>query len=249
MDLNSDLGEGYGPWTMGDDQALLKVVTSANIACGFHAGDPSTMRRTVELAVQHGVTVGAHVSYPDRRGFGRRHIDLPPSEVTDDLLYQVGALDALARAAGTKVSYVKPHGALYNEMASDERVARAVVEGIRGLGQPLPLMTLPGSVAAVIAAEVGLPTVAEGFADRAYTSDGQLVPRDRPGAVLGDADEVAVRAVRMAVAGRVTTIEGTDLALRVDSLCVHGDSPGAVSLARAVRAALTAAGVPLRSFI
>lgn len=249
MDLNSDLGEGYGPWTMGDDQALLKVVTSANIACGFHAGDPSTMRRTVELAVKHGVTVGAHVSYPDRRGFGRRHIELPPSEVTDDLLYQVGALDALARSAGTKVSYIKPHGALYNEMASDERVAMAVVEGIRGLGQPMPLMTLPGSVAAVIAAEVGLPTVAEGFADRAYTPDGQLVPRDRPGAVLGDADEVAVRAVRMAVAGRVTTIEGTDLALRVDSLCVHGDSPGAVHLAQAVRAALTAAGVPLRSFM
>ncbi|HET6876252.1 MAG TPA: 5-oxoprolinase subunit PxpA [Jatrophihabitans sp.] len=248
MDLNADLGEGFGAWSMGADEELLKIVTSANIACGFHAGDPSIMRRTVDIAAQNGVAVGAHVSYPDIRGFGRRDMDLPLEQVTDDVLYQIGALDSFARAAGTPVAYVKPHGALYNRIAVDEEVAGAVALALARYDRPLPLLALPDSAAAKAAAQVGVRAVAEGFADRAYHPDGRLVSRHEGGAVITDPEAVAARAVAMARDGHVVTAGGERLMLEIDSLCVHGDSPGAVELARSVRNRLIAAGIALRAF-
>ena len=248
MDLNSDLGEGYGRWALGDDAALLEVVTSANVACGFHAGDPATIDRTVRTAVERGVAVGAQVSYPDLVGFGRREIDVPPDELTADVLYQLGALEAFAKAAGSRVRYVKPHGALYNRIARDPVQAAAVVEAIRRYDPALPLLTLPGSVAMEAAGEAGIPSVGEGFADRAYTADGRLVSRREPGAVLHDPEQVAARAVVMATEHRVEAAGGEQVAVEVRSLCVHGDTPGAVDLARAVRTALEHAGVTLEAF-
>jgi UPF0271 protein len=248
MDLNSDLGEGYGRWTLGDDAALLEIVTSANVACGFHAGDPATIDRTVRAAVERGVAVGAQVSYPDLVGFGRREIDVPPGDLTADVLYQLGALEAFARAAGSRVRYVKAHGALYNRIVRDPVQAAAVAEAIRRYDPALPLLTLPGSAAAAAAAEAGIEAVGEGFADRAYTGDGRLVSRREPGAVLEDPGRVAARAARMATEGRVGTVDGGEVAVEVRSLCVHGDTPGAVELARAVRAALEEAGVVLEAF-
>lgn len=248
MDLNSDLGEGYGRWALGDDAAMLEVVTSANVACGFHAGDPATIERTVGTAVECGVAVGAQVSYPDLAGFGRREIDVAPGDLTADVLYQLGALEAFAKAAGSRVRYVKPHGALYNRIARDPVQAAAVVEAIRRYDPALPLLTLPGSAAMEAAREAGVPTVAEGFADRAYTGEGRLVSRREPGAVLHDPERVAARAVVMATEGRVETIDGGQVEVEVRSLCVHGDTPGAVDLARAVRAALEEAGVALEAF-
>jgi UPF0271 protein len=248
LDLNSDLGEGYGRWTLGDDAALLEIVTSANVACGFHAGDPATIDRTVRTAVERGVAVGAQVSYPDLVGFGRREIDVPPGDLTADVLYQLGALEAFARAAGSRVRYVKPHGALYNRIVRDPVQAAAVAEAIRRYDPGLPLLTLPGSAAAAAAAEAGIEAVGEGFADRAYTGDGRLVSRREPGAVLDDPGLVAARAARMATEGRVGTVDGGEVAVEVRSLCVHGDTPGAVELARAVRTALEEAGVVLEAF-
>jgi 5-oxoprolinase (ATP-hydrolysing) subunit A len=248
MDLNSDLGEGYGHWTLGDDAALLDVVTSANVACGFHAGDPATIDRTVRTAVDRGVAVGAQVAYPDLVGFGRREMDVAPDDLTADVLYQLGALDAFARAAGSRVRYVKPHGALYNRIAGDPVQAAAVVEAIRRYDPALPLLTLPGSAAMQAAGEAGITALGEGFADRAYTPEGRLVSRREPGAVLHDPDQVAARAVRMATEGRVETADGTKVAVQIRSLCVHGDTPGAVGLAKAVRAALDQAGVRLEAF-
>jgi len=248
LDLNSDLGEGYGRWTLGDDAALLEIVTSANVACGFHAGDPATIDRTVRTAVERGVAVGAQVSYPDLVGFGRREIDVPPGDLTADVLYQLGALEAFARAAGSRVRYVKPHGALYNRIVRDPVQAAAVAEAIRRYDPGLPLLTLPGSAAAAAAAEAGIEAVGEGFADRAYTGDGRLVSRREPGAVLDDPGLVAARAARMATERRVGTVDGGEVAVEVRSLCVHGDTPGAVELARAVRTALEEAGVVLEAF-
>jgi 5-oxoprolinase (ATP-hydrolysing) subunit A len=248
LDLNSDLGEGYGHWALGDDAALLEVVTSANVACGFHAGDPATIDRTVRTAVEHGVAIGAQVSYPDLVGFGRREIDVPPDELTADVLYQLGALEAFARAASSRVRYVKPHGALYNRIARDPVQAAAVVEAIRRYDPALPLLTLPGSVAMEAAREAGVPSVAEGFADRAYTAEGRLVSRREPGSVLHDPEQVAARAVVMATEHQVETADGTQVTVQVRSLCVHGDTPGAVDLARAVRTALEQAGVTLEAF-
>lgn len=249
IDLNSDLGEGYGAWTMGDDDALLAIVSSANVACGFHAGDPQIMHHAVAVAARRGVTVGAHVSFPDRRGFGRRDLDLPLSEVTSDVLYQIGALNAFARASGTRVSYVKPHGALYNRIATDADLAGAVVAALRAYDPDMALLTLPGCAAAAAAEAASIPVVAEGFADRAYTPDGHLVPRREPGAVLTDPDLVAARAVRMATEHTVTAIDGTDIPMPIASLCVHGDSPGAVALAQAVRSGLAEAGVTVAPFV
>ena len=248
MDLNSDLGEGYGRWALGDDAALLGVVTSANVACGFHAGDPATIDRTVRTATEHGVAIGAQVSYPDLVGFGRREMDVAPDDLTADVLYQIGALEAFARAAGSRVRYVKPHGALYNRIARDPVQAAAVVEAIRRYDPSLPLLTLPGSAAMRAAEEAGIPAVGEGFADRAYTGEGRLVSRREPGAVLHHPEQVAARAVVMATEGRVETIDGGEVAVEVRSLCVHGDTPGAVELAKAVRAALDEAGVRLEAF-
>jgi UPF0271 protein len=249
VDLNSDVGEGFGVWHLGDDEALLAIVTSANVACGFHAGDAPTMRRVCEQAAALGVTVGAQVGYRDLAGFGRRRIDVDPGELSDEVLYQVGALDAFARAAGTRVAYVKPHGALYNTAVHDEGQARAVVRAVRAYGGSLPVLGLPGSALLSAAEAAGLPGVPEGFADRAYTPEGALVPRSEDGALVTDPAAVAERAVRMAVDGRVVAVDGSVVAVEVASLCVHGDSPGAVPLARGVRDALTGAGVEVKPFV
>jgi UPF0271 protein len=251
VDLNADLGESYGRWRLGDDEALLDVVTSANVACGFHAGDPATLSRTVAAAADRGVRVGAQVSYPDLVGFGRRAMDLAPDDLTADVLYQLGALDGFCRVHGTQLSYLKPHGALYNRILDDEQQATAVVAALTRWDTPLPLMTTAGSVAADVAAAAGVRVVAEVFADRAYTEAGRLADRRTPGAVLSDPDVIAHRAVLMVTSGTVTAgsgtaDSGTRLDVRAESVCVHGDTPDAVHLARRVRTALEAAGVMVR---
>ncbi|MEV6305782.1 5-oxoprolinase subunit PxpA [Actinoplanes sp. NPDC051861] len=241
MDLNADLGEGFGAWRLGDDDALLDVVTSANVACGFHAGDPSTMHRVCRTAAEKGVAVGAQVGYRDLAGFGRRRIDYVRDELRDDILYQIGALEAFCRAAGDRVRYVKPHGALYNTAAVDEGQAAAVVDAVLAYDASLPVLCQPGSVLARRAAEAGLTAVGEGFADRGYQPDGRLVPRSSPDALVHEPRAVVERAVRMAVGGEVVAADGSVIACLVRSICVHGDTPGAVELARAVRQGLAAA--------
>jgi UPF0271 protein len=248
IDVNADLGEGFGIWRLGDDDALLEVVTSANVACGFHAGDPSTMRRVCAGAVASGVSIGAQVSYRDLAGFGRRFMDVAPAELTDDVLYQLAALDGIARAEGGRVRYVKPHGALYNAAVHHEGQARAVVDAVVAYNRVLPVLGLPGSALLREAEAAGLRTVPEGFADRGYTPEGTLVPRRSPGAVVSDPAAVAERAVRMAVEGVVVAVDGTAVDVVVGSVCVHGDTPGAVELARRVRAALEHAGLRTAPF-
>ncbi|MBZ4324377.1 LamB/YcsF family protein [Streptomyces huiliensis] len=248
LDLNADLGEGFGRWHLTDDEALLSVVTSANVACGFHAGDPSTMRRVCEQAVARGVRIGAQVSYRDLAGFGRRAMDVPPDELADEITYQVGALRVFARAAGADVAYVKPHGALYNRAVADADQAGAVVAGVLRAGGRLPVLGLPGSRLLAAAEEAGLPAVAEAFADRAYTAAGTLVPRREEGAVVTDEEAVVARSVRLARDAAVTALTGEEVAVRARSLCLHGDTPGAAALARRVRAALETAGVRLEAF-
>ncbi|MGQ0841677.1 LamB/YcsF family protein [Actinokineospora sp.] len=247
LDLNSDLGEGFGIWRLGDDEALLDVVTSANVACGFHAGDAATMRAVCVAAAARGVVVGAQVSYRDLAGFGRRFIDVDPAQLADEVLYQIGALQAFANAAGTRVAYVKPHGALYNAVVHHDAQAAAVVDGVRAFGA-LPVLGLPGSrlLAAVEAA--GLTPVFEAFADRGYTPRGTLVPRGEPGALITDTAAVVARAVRLAERGELVAVDGTVLPTLAHSLCLHGDTPGAVDHARAVRAALDQAGVEVVAF-
>lgn len=249
IDLNADLGEGFGQWTLGDDDALLDVVTSANVACGFHAGDPTVLRRTCERAAERGVVVGAQVGYRDLAGFGRRFIDMEPGDLTNDVLYQIGALEAFARVAGTQVRYVKPHGALYNAIVHHEAQAAAVVDAVRRYDPTLPVLGLPGSAWLQLAEEAGLTVVPEAFADRAYTPEGTLVARREPGAVLHDAHEVAERCVRLATRGEVVAVDGSVVPVRAGSVCVHGDSPGAVDMARAVRAALEGADVRVAPFV
>lgn len=248
IDLNSDLGEGYGPWTMGDDAAMLDIVSSANIACGFHAGDPAGLLAVLRQAAARGVAVGAHVSYPDRVGFGRRNLDVAPDDLTADVIYQIGALQGLARAAGTRVTYVKPHGALYNTIADDVRQADAVIAGIRAVDPSLVLMGLAGAPVLDRARAAGLTVVAEAFADRAYTAGGALVSRRQPGAVLHDPDLIAARMLRLATEGVLEAEDGSILRLEADSICVHGDSPGAVAIAAKVRDALVAGGVTIAPF-
>ncbi|MDR7254796.1 UPF0271 protein [Nocardioides sp. BE266] len=248
IDLNADLGEGFGQWTLGDDDALLELVTSANVACGFHAGDPTVLRHVCERAAERDVAIGAQVGYRDLAGFGRRFIDVAPAELTNDVLYQIGALEAFARVAGSRVRYVKPHGALYNTIVHHETQAAAVVDAVRRYDPALPVLGLPGSRFLALAEEAGLTTVAEAFADRAYTPEGTLVSRREEGAVLHDVDEVADRCVRMATDGQVEAVDGTVVAVRPASLCVHGDSPGAVAMAARVREALEQAGVRISSF-
>jgi UPF0271 protein len=248
IDLNADLGESFGRWTLGDDTAMLDVVTSANVACGFHAGDPTVLATVCREAAAAGVAVGAQVGYRDLAGFGRRFIDVAPADLTADVIYQVGALDALARAAGTRVSYVKPHGALYNTVVHHEGQAAALVAAVCAVDPGLPLLGLPGSVSQRLAERAGLRTVAEAFLDRGYRPDGTLVPRSEAGAVLHDPEAVSARAVRMVLEGLVLAVDGTPVPLTVQSLCVHGDSPGAVSMAESVRGALEAAGVRLAPF-
>lgn len=249
IDLNSDVGESFGRWVLGDDAALMPSVTSVNVACGFHAGDPSTLRRTCTLAAEAGVTVGAQVGYRDLAGFGRRFIDMDPSELTDDLIYQIGALQALAAVAGTSVRYVKPHGALYNAVVHHRRQALAIVDAVRAVDPGLPVLGLPGSVLLDEVRAAGLRAVPEAFADRGYTAAGTLVPRSEPGALLHDAGEVAGRMVRMVTEGVITAIDGSEVPTDAESICVHGDSPGAVEMAATVRSALEAAGVTLRAFV
>jgi len=248
IDLNSDLGESLGAWRMGDDAALLAIVSSANLACGFHAGDPAGILQTLREAGARGVVVGAHVSYPDLAGFGRRNMDVASADLRADVIYQVGALQGLAAAAGTTVRYVKPHGALYNTIAHDERQAHDVIAALLALDPRLVLVGLAGSPLLGWARAAGLRVVAEAFADRAYTPQGTLVSRREPGAVLHDPQEIAARMLRLATGGVVTAIDGSTVRIEADSICVHGDSPGAVETARQVRAVLEAAGVAIRPF-
>ena len=249
IDLNADLGEGFGAWTLGDDDALLELITSANVACGFHAGDPTVLRRTCERAAERGVVIGAQVGYRDLAGFGRRFLDVDPHELTNDVLYQLGALEAFARVAGTRVRYVKPHGALYNAIVHHEEQAVAVAEAVRRYDPDLPVLGLPGSVWLEAAAAAGLTGVPEAFADRAYTPEGTLVSRREDGAVLHDSEHVAQRSVRMATHGEVVAADGSLVAVRAGSVCVHGDSPGAVAMAAAVRRGLEEAGVTVAPFV
>ncbi|MEU1486389.1 5-oxoprolinase subunit PxpA [Streptomyces sp. NPDC005752] len=248
MDLNADLGEGFGRWTLTEDEALLKCVTSANVACGFHAGDASVMRRVCDTAAERGVRIGAQVSYRDLAGFGRRAMDVPAEELTAEIAYQIGALRVFAEAAGSTVSYVKPHGALYNRVVRDEEQAAAVVAGVLLAGGRPAVLGLPGSRLLARAEAEGLTAVEEAFADRAYTPQGTLVPRGQPGAVVHDADEVVRRSVGMAVDGAVTGVDGGRIAVAARSLCVHGDTPGAAALALRVRTALEEVGIRVQAF-
>jgi len=248
IDLNSDLGEHFGRWELGDDRVLLSVVTSANVACGFHAGDPSVLRRTTADAKERNVDVGAHVGYRDLAGFGRRFLDIAPADLTNEVVYQLGALTAFTRLADDRIRYVKPHGALYNAIVHHEQQAAAVVEAVRAFDPDLPVLGLPGSRFLTLAEQAGLRTFREAFADRAYTPDGVLVSRREPGAVLHDPVAIAERCLRIAQGLPVEAVDGTEIVIGADSLCVHGDSPGAVDIARAVAERLRAAGVTIAPF-
>lgn len=245
VDLNADLGEDFGVWRMGPDEEILGLVTSANVACGFHAGDPRAMRRAVARAAARGVAVGAHPGYPDRVGFGRRPLGASPDEVENDLIYQIGALAAFCAVEGTPLHHVKPHGALYNAACADGNLARAVVRAVAAVDSGLLLYAPSGSRLAEEGRRVGLTVTPEVFADRAYDPDGRLVSRERPGAVLHDPARVAARVIRMVLESRVTAADGSDLAVDVGTVCVHGDNPDAISVLRAMREALSAAGVAL----
>ena len=248
IDLNADLGESLGAGRMGDDEAMLGIVTSANVACGFHAGDPLTTMATCRAAADRGIAIGAHPSYRDLLGFGRREMVIGAGELEADLLYQLGALEAFCRVAGTRIAYVKPHGALYNRIVHDTTQARAVVSAVRRYDASLPILGLPGSEVLRLAEEEGLRPVREAFADRAYTPQGTLVPRSEQGSVLHDPRLVADRMVRLVTTGTVEAVDGTVVEVAAESLCTHGDSPGAVEMAGAVRAALAEAGVTLAPF-
>jgi UPF0271 protein len=244
IDLNADMGEGFGAWTMGADQELLAYVTSANVACGFHAGDPSVIDRTVGLALRAGVAVGAHPSHFDVRGFGRREIQASPAEIEQDVLYQVGALAAFARSHGGSLRHVKPHGALYNQAARDEALSRAIARGVARVDRRLVFVGLASSAPMRHAADAeGLRYAAEAFVDRAYSGDGHLVPRSRAGAVFGEPERAVAQALEIARDGRVTAADGSRVPLEADTLCLHGDNPHAVAIAREVRRALEGAGV------
>jgi UPF0271 protein len=244
MDLNSDLGESFGAYSLGADADLMPLITSANIACGFHAGDPQVMDRTVALAKQFGVAVGAHPGYPDLAGFGRRRMDATENEIEDLVLYQVGALAGFARAHSLSLRHVKPHGALYNA-AADLAVARAIARGVARFDANLILVGLANSAFVEAARQAGLRAAREGFADRAYNSDGTLRSRREPGAVHASPDRAARQAVEMARNRRVTAYDGSIIPLEVDTICLHGDTPNAVEYARAVRSALTGAGIKI----
>jgi 5-oxoprolinase (ATP-hydrolysing) subunit A len=241
IDLNCDMGEGEP-----SDERIMPFITSANVACGFHAGDAGTMRRTIRLARAHGVSVGAHPSYLDREGFGRRALDVPPERVRDEVVYQIGALLGLCRAEGVRLGHVKPHGALYNSAAGDPALARAVCEAVRAVDPSLVVVCLAGSRMAGLARELGLACAEEAFADRAYTSQGTLVSRSAPGAVIQDPREVSNRAVRIVREHRVTSIDGASVPLEAQTLCVHGDTPGAEKLVAAIRARLDTEGIAVR---
>ncbi|MDR1137092.1 MAG: LamB/YcsF family protein [Synergistaceae bacterium] len=252
IDMNSDLGEGFGAWSMGDDRAIISSVSSANVACGFHAGDPSVMRKTVKLCADNGVAVGAHVSYPDLQGFGRRDMSCSHQEVYDCCLYQIGALRAFCEAQGIPLQHVKPHGAMYNKAAKDRRLADAIASAVKYVGNEIILMGLADSEFASAAKDAGVRFASEAFADRAYLKDGSLMPRSREGAVIHDGETAAIRVVRMVTNGTVTADDGSEVQFRPDTVCLHGDTKEAVSMAVAVRRALERAGVeikPLREVV
>jgi UPF0271 protein len=243
IDINSDLGESFGAWRMGDDEALMPSITSANVACGFHAGDPTVMRATVALAKAHGVAVGAHPGYSDLVGFGRREMQATARDVEDMVLYQVAALAGVAAGEGVRLQHVKPHGALYNQAVRDPALADAIARGVAAFDRSLILLGLPGSELIRAGERAGLRVAAEVFADRAYEPDGSLTSRRKPGAVIHDAATVVARALRMARDGIVIATDGSEIALTAQTICVHGDTPGAAALARQVRAGLDAAGI------
>ncbi|MGO1700382.1 MAG: LamB/YcsF family protein [Canibacter sp.] len=249
IDLNSDLGESFGRWSVAEDRAMLQLVTSANIACGFHAGDPATMNRTVRAAAANDVNIGAHVAYPDLVGFGRRNMDVDPADLEADITYQIGALQAFAGRAGAQVTYVKPHGALYNTIARGGRQAEAVITALQGVDSSLALMCLAGTPLEKLAHNAGVHVVSEAFADRAYRPDGTLVPRNEDGSVFTDASLVGSRMVQLATTGTISAQDGSLITLDPQSICVHGDTPGAVHVAQAVRKALEEADVSLVPFI
>lgn len=247
MDFNADLGEGFGVYSYGGDEALIPLVTSANIACGWHGGDPGVMRRAVRLALENGVTIGAHPGYPDRLGFGRRNMSISAQDVEDLILYQIGALDGLCRAEGTCVRYVKPHGALYNTAATDPSLAAAVVRAVKSYGG-LSLLCPGGSAMAAEAEKAGVHTAYEFFADRSYRDDGSLMPRTEPGAVISDFPTICARVLRALREGVVETSSGKQILVRVDSVCLHGDHPEAVTIAEKLRQKILEAGVEIRPF-
>lgn len=243
VDLNCDMGESYGAWKMGDDAAIMPFVSSANVACGFHAGDPSTIRRTVALAVDHAVAVGAHPSLPDLQGFGRRAMKISAQECYDLVLYQAGAVEAFARAAGARLHHVKIHGMLYNMAATDPELADAIARATRDLGRDVWLYALSGSAMMDAAARHGVRAVGEVFADRSYQADGTLTPRGQPGAMITDEAAAVAQALRMVKEGRVRAQSGADVEVAAGTLCLHGDQPGAVVFAKALRAAFSARGI------
>ena len=248
IDLNADVGESFGRWTLGNDTDVMKSITSANVACGFHAGDPGVMRETVRIARDAGVAVGAHPGFPDLVGFGRRNMAATPQEVEDLVLYQAGALGAIAAAEGVRLQHVKAHGALYNMAVRDRPLADAIARAVASLDRTLLLFGLPGTALLAAGEAAGLRVVAEGFADRAYEADGSLTPRSRPGSVIHVVDDVVSRAVRMAVDGTVTATSGQDIPMRVQTLCTHGDTPNSHELTRRLRQALEESGVVVRAF-
>jgi UPF0271 protein len=245
IDINCDMGESYGAWKMGDDAAVMPYVTSANIACGFHGGDPATIRRTVRLAADHGVAIGAHPSLPDLQGFGRRAMKISPQDMYDLVVYQAGAVEAFARAAGARLHHVKCHGALYNMAANDEALSEAMARAVRDLGGGVMLYALSGSKNFSIAKTMGLRVAGEVFADRGYSDDGTLAPRDRPGGMIEDAAEAVGRALAMVEKGYVTALSGKPVAVSADTLCLHGDQPGAAVFAQAITRAFKEKGIEI----
>jgi UPF0271 protein len=244
VDLNSDLGESFGAWKMGRDSDVLTFVSSANLACGFHAGDPCVMRASVAAAKEAGTAVGAHPGYPDLVGFGRRNLDCTPDQIYADTLYQIGALRAFCEAQGVRLQHVKPHGAMYNSAAKKIDAALAIAQAVKDAGG-LILLGLAGSAFEKAAAETGVPFAAEAFADRGYMSDGTLVPRSQPGAFVRDTEQAAQRVIRMVKEGTVEAVDGTEISLCPQSVCLHGDSPTAVQMARTLRARLEEAGIEI----
>lgn len=248
VDLNADAGESFGPWKLGHDEELFGLLTSVNLACGFHAGDPLTLRQAIRLAQYRGVAVGAHPGYPDRVGFGRRHLEASPEEVYADTLYQIGALAAFLRVEGLPLHHLKPHGALYNRAARDAEIARAIAQAVRDYDPTTPLVGMGGSALESEGRALGLRVVLEAFPERGYTAQGLLAPRGMPGAVIQDPAEAARRAVQMVLEGWIETVDGHEVALRAETLCIHGDHPNAPQIARHIRAALEAEGITCQTF-
>ena len=249
IDLNADLGEGYGAWTMGDDAAMLAIVSSANVACGGHAGDPDTMAKTLQLAKRHGVVTGAHPSYPDIAGFGRRRLPMTPAEIQRFTAAQIGALIAIGRLVGQPISYVKPHGALANVAAEDAEVADAIIRAVHAVDPHLAILAISGTMLEQVARQRAVPVFSEIFADRGYTPDGLLVPRSDPGAMIHDPDVAAKRLLGFFQNWQMPTVGGAPVTLAADSVCIHGDSPDAVAMAGHIRASFTARGIGIAPFM